>query len=315
MRHVNSFHHIPVLPTEVLEGLRPRPGGKYVDATIGGAGHAAAILTMSGPTGWLLGVDRDGAALTVARKRLAAFGARFELRHGTFDRLAEWLPAESCDGVLFDLGVSSPQLDQPERGFSFQADGPLDMRMDPTQPVTAANVVHATPAEELERILAEFGEEPRARRLARAIDKERKVRPLTTTGQLAALIERVVPRTGGRHPATRTFQALRMVVNDELGQLRRGLEAALVVLRPGGRIAVITFQSLEVRVIKNFGDRHARDYDFSGTVDIPELRRPKEPALKWIHRRGIVPSQTELDRNPRARSAQLRVMEKAGHGT
>jgi 16S rRNA (cytosine1402-N4)-methyltransferase len=315
MRHVNSFHHIPVLQTEVLEGLKLRPGGKYVDATIGGGGHAVAILTMSGPTGWLLGVDRDGAAVTVARKRLAAFGARFELRHGTFDRLGEWLPAESCDGVLFDLGVSSPQLDQAERGFSFQADGPLDMRMDPTQPMTAADVVNATPVDELEKILAEFGEEPRARRLARAIEKERRVRPLTTTGQLAALIERVVPRTGGRHPATRAFQALRVMVNDELGQLRRGLEAALGVLRPGGRLAVITFQSLEVRAIKEFGDRHARAYEFTGEMDVPELRRPKTPALKWIHRRGIVPSQLELNRNPRARSAQLRVMEKTGHGT
>jgi 16S rRNA (cytosine1402-N4)-methyltransferase len=165
-----------------------------------------------------LGVDRDGTALRAAQERLAPFGGRFELRQGGFDRLADWVPPASCDGVMFDLGVSSPQLDHPERGFSFQTDGPLDMRMDPAQSLTAADVINTTPVEELERILAEFGEEPRARRLAREMEKQREVQPLRTTGQLAELVARVVPRTGGRHPATRVFQAIRMVVNDEIGQ-------------------------------------------------------------------------------------------------
>lgn len=313
---MNSYTHIPVLLTEVLEALRPRPGGRYVDGTLGGAGHAAAMLRASGPTGWLLGVDRDGAALEAARERLADFGGRYELRRGTFDRLAEWLPGESCDGVLFDLGVSSPQLDQAERGFSFQSEGPLDMRMDPTQPMTAAEVVNTAPVDELARWFWELGEEPGARRLARAIDEERQVRRMTTTRELAGLIERVSPRRGARlHPATRVFQALRMIVNDELGQLSRGLQAASHVLRPGGRLAVISFHSLEARMVKEFGRDRCRDYEYPGEVDIPELRRPRQPEMKWVARRAITASPSELMTNPRARSAQLRVLEKLSHGT
>ncbi len=312
---MNSFEHIPVLLTEVLEGLAPRDGGRYVDGTIGGAGHAIELLKASGPTGWLLGVDRDGAALRAARERLAPFAGRFELRQGTFDRLEEWLPPESCDGVLLDLGVSSPQLDEASRGFSFQADGPLDMRMDPGQPRTAAELVNSAPEEELERIFAEYGEEPRARRLARAVVEQRKVQSLTTTRQLAELIERAIPRGGARvHPATRAFQALRIAVNDELALLQRGLEAAARVLRPGGRLAVISFHSLEARIVKRFGAERTRDYDFEGEVDVPELRRPRPPGMRWIHRRAIQAGPAEVNRNPRARSAQLRVLEKLPHG-
>jgi 16S rRNA (cytosine1402-N4)-methyltransferase len=313
---VNSYTHIPVLLTEVLTALRPRPGGVYVDGTVGGGGHAAAILERSGPTGWLLGVDRDGVALRAAAERLAPFTGRFELRQGTFDRLGEWLPAASCDGVLLDLGVSSPQLDEAERGFSFHAEGPLDMRMDPGQALTAAEVVNTAPVEELERILRFFGEEPHARRLARLIDQERRVRPLTTTRQLAALIERAAPRRGSRiHPATRAFQALRLVVNDELGQLRRGLEAGSGLLRGGGRLAVISFHSLEARIVKQFGQERARDYEFPGEVDVPELRRPRVPELRWVHRRAVVAGAEEQAVNPRSRSAQLRVLEKISDGT
>lgn len=308
--------HSPVLWTEVLAALAPRPGGRYVDGTIGGAGHAAGILTASGPTGWLLGVDRDGAALAAAAERLAPFPGRFELRRGTFDRLGEWLEPESVDGVLLDLGVSSPQFDRPERGFSFQHDGPLDMRMDVSAGPTAADVINTAPVAELARIFAEYGEEPHARMLARRIELERNVRPLTTTTELAALIERAVPRRGARiHPATRVFQALRVHLNDEIGQLERGLPAAARVLRVGGRLAVISFHSLEARLVKRFGAARVRDYEFDGPVDVPALRRPKAPEFRWIERRAVTAAEAERMANPRSRSAQLRVLEKVGHGS
>jgi 16S rRNA (cytosine1402-N4)-methyltransferase len=297
--------------TEALAALNLRPGGRYVDGTIGGAGHAVGILRAIGDAGWLWGIDRDGAALKVAAERLEAFTGRFELRKGGFDRMAEWVPEGGADGVLLDLGVSSPQLDHAERGFSFQQEGPLDMRMDRDQALTAADVVNTTPVEELARVFAEYGEEPKAMRLARLIEEERRARPLRTTLDLARLVERAVPRRGARiHPATRVFQAVRMVVNDELGQLDRGLEAAFRVLKPGGRLAVITFQSLEARRVKQWGAARARDYDFDGEVDVPELRRPRLPTLRWVARRAVVAGEAEIAVNPRARSAQLRVLEK-----
>ena len=312
---MNSFTHNPVLLTEVLAGLAPRPGGRFVDGTLGGAGHAVAILTASGPTGWLLGIDRDGIALSAAAERLAGFAGRFELRHGPFDRLGEWVADGSCDGVLFDLGVSSPQLDEPARGFSFQADGPLDMRMDQTEGTTAADVVNTMSEDDLACLFSELGEEPRARRIAHEIERARRAQPFRTTGELAALVERVSPRAGARlHPATRVFQALRIHVNDELGQIARGLEAALRALRAGGRLAVITFHSLEARIVKEFGRIHTRDYDFPGEVDVPELRVPKVPALRWVERRAVVAGEEEMRSNPRARSAQLRVLERMPHG-
>jgi 16S rRNA (cytosine1402-N4)-methyltransferase len=242
---------------------------------------------------------------------LAAFAGRFELKRGNYAKLAEWLAPESSDGVLLDLGVSSPQLDWPERGFSFQQDGPLDMRMDPRQTLTAAQLVNEASADELTRIFRELGEEPEARRLARAIDSERRLRRFTTTRQLAELIEKTAPRHGKRvPPATRVFQALRMTVNDELGSLRQGLEAALRILKSGGRLVVITFHSLEDRVVKEFGRRHTRDYAVIGEVDVPELRHPVVPQLKWVSRKAIQPGEDELNANSRARSAQLRVLKK-----
>ena len=295
---------------EVLAALQPKPGGHYADGTLGGAGHAAAVLAASSPDGRLLACDRDGVAIQAATKRLAEFVGRFELRRGNYADLSEWIPAGSCDGCLLDLGVSSPQLDEAERGFSFQNDGPLDMRMDTRQPVTAATLLNAESAEEIAKIFWEYGDERESRRFARAIVHDRELRPFTTTRQLAELIERLSPRGGRKaHPATRVFQALRIAVNDEIGSLNRGLDGALKLLKPGGRLAVITFHSLEDRVVKLFGRERARDYTFDGK-DVPELRKPCVPQIKLISRKAIMPSELESSENPRSRSAQLRVMEK-----
>jgi 16S rRNA (cytosine1402-N4)-methyltransferase len=269
------------------------------------------MLARSSPTGWLSGCDRDGAAVEAARTRLAEFAGRFELRRGNFSELADWVPPGSCEGVLLDLGVSSPQLDHAERGFSFQQDGPLDMRMDSREPRTAADIVNTAEAEELAGIFWELGGERESRRFARAITHDRAARPFRTTRQLAELIERLSPRAGRRtHPATKIFQALRLAVNDEMGSLKRGLDGAVKILKPGGRLAVITFHSLEDRVVKEFGRERAREYTFAGEVDVPELRVPRTPELKWVNRSAVKPGEAELAENPRSRSAQLRVMEK-----
>lgn len=307
---MTEFKHKPVMMAEVLEALQPQPGGKYADGTLGGAGHAAAVLAASAPTGQLWACDRDGVALEAAAHRLGEFAGRFELRRGNYAELSEWIPAGSCDGVLLDLGVSSPQLDVAERGFSFQNDGPLDMRMDTRQPVTAATLLNTESAEEIARIFWEYGDERESRRFARAIVHDRETQPFTTTRQLAELIERLSPRGGRKaHPATRVFQALRIAVNDEIGSLERGLDGALKILKPGGRLAVITFHSLEDRVVKLFGRARARDYTFAG-IDVPELRAPRAPEIRLVSRKAIMPSDAELAENPRSRSAQLRVMEK-----
>jgi 16S rRNA (cytosine1402-N4)-methyltransferase len=296
---------------EVLDALKPRPGGRYADGTVGGAGHAAGVLSASSPTGWLYGCDRDGAAVEAARARLAEFAGRFEIRQGNFAELAGWIPAASCDGVLLDLGVSSPQLDSPGRGFSFQHEGPLDMRMDARQLLTAADLVNGASAGELARIFWEFGGERDSRRLASAIVKDRQRQKFETTGQLADLLERLTPRRGKKtHPATKIFQALRIAVNDEMGSLKPGLAAAVKILKPGGRLAVITFHSLEDRVVKDFARARARDYTVTGEVDVPELRVPGAPELKRVTRKAVKPGEAELVENPRSRSAQLRVFEK-----
>ena len=291
----------------------PKPGARIADGTVGGAGHACAILAASSPNGWLYGCDRDGAAVEAAPLRLneAGFAGRFEIRRGNYSELADWVPAGSCDGVLLDLGVSSPQLDDAERGFSFQNDGPLDMRMDLRQPLTAAGIANSWSEAELARVFWEYGDEPQSRRFARAIAQDREGRRFETTVQLASLIERLAPRHGKKkHPATRVFQALRMAVNDENRFLKSGLAAACTLLKPGGRLAVITFHSLEDRMVKEFGREQTRDYVFDGEVDVPELRRPCAPALKWIQRKSLPPGPAEIEQNPRARSAQLRALEK-----
>ena len=306
-----EFIHKPVLLTEVLQALQPRSGGRYADGTIGGANHSLAILEASSPDGWLYGCDRDATAIAAAAATLARFSGRFELRQMNFSELATWIPRESCDGALLDLGVSSAQLDQAGRGFSFQQTGPLDMRMDPRDSATAADLVNGLSEAELARIFFQYGQEPQGRRFAKAIVKERQAREFETTRQLSVLIERLSPRRGqARHPATLVFQALRIAVNDEWNSLRSGLAAALSILKPGGRLAVITFHSGEDRIVKEFGRQRARDYAFDGPMDLPELRRPAQPQLKWIYRKAIRPSDAEVKGNPRARSAQLRVMEK-----
>lgn len=305
-----EFQHKPVLLPEVLDGLRPRPGGIYADGTLGGAGHAEAILRASAPTGRLFGCDRDADAVAAATRRLAEFGGRFEIRRGNFAELSEWLGEASCDGVLLDLGVSSHQLDTAERGFSFR-DGPLDMRMDTRQSLTADELVNTASAEELATIFWELGDERDSRRIAKAIVHDRVSHPFTTTRQLADLIERLSPRAGRKtHPATRVFQALRLAVNDEIGSLKRGLDGAFRILKPGGRLAVITFHSLEDRAVKEFGRARTRDYTFPGGLDVPELRVPRAPEMTWVNRKAIKPGAAELAENPRSRSAQLRVLEK-----
>jgi 16S rRNA (cytosine1402-N4)-methyltransferase len=271
------------------------------------------MLAASSPTGRLYGCDRDGAAIEAARQKLAEFAGRFEIRQGNFASLAEWVPAESCDGVLLDLGVSSPQLDEAGRGFSFQQDGPLDMRMDLRQTVTAASLVNGTSAQELAKIFWKLGGERNARRFAQAIAREREHHQFETTRQLAELIEKLAPRYGRKsHPATKVFQAIRIAVNDEISSLLRGLAGALQILKSGGRLAVITFHSLEDRMVKDFGRALARDYTFTGEMDVPELRKPRAAELKWVQRKAIRPSEAEVAANPRSRSAQLRVMERVG---
>ena len=308
---MTEFIHEPVLLEEVLLALQPAAGRLYVDGTVGGGGHAEAILEASGPDGRLVGFDRDNWALAAAARRLKRFGDRLELHREPFAGLAKCLAKASCDGVLLDLGVSSPQLDEAERGFSFQVEGPLDMRMDRRQPVSAAQLVNELEAGELATIFWELGGERRSRRIARAIVEQRDMQRIETTLQLADTVERACPRRGARtHPATGVFQALRMAVNDELGQVQAGLDAAWSVLKPGGCLAVITFHSGEDRLVKQFSRRLAKPYTVRGDVDVPELREPREPLARELSRKAIKPSDAEVGRNPRSRSAQMRAMEK-----
>ncbi|HEV2453602.1 MAG TPA: 16S rRNA (cytosine(1402)-N(4))-methyltransferase RsmH [Verrucomicrobiae bacterium] len=309
---MSKFIHKTVMLAETLAALNPMPGGRYADGTIGGGGHAEKILDASSPTGWLSGFDRDGVAVEASREKLGSrFAGRFEIRRANFSEMSDFVPAGSCDGVILDLGMSSPQLDSAGRGFSFQSEGPLDMRMDDRQGLTAADLINSASADELADIFWKFGGERDSRRFARAIAHDRVRQKFVTTKQLAELIERLAPRAGKKtHPATKVFQALRIVVNDELGSLKRGLEAGFRILKPGGRLAVITFHSLEDRLVKEFGREKSRDYTFTGEVDAPEFRQPRAPEMKWVSRKAIMPGEIELEENPRSRSAQLRVLEK-----
>jgi 16S rRNA (cytosine1402-N4)-methyltransferase len=298
--------HVPVLLAETLEGLRVVEDGIYLDSTYGRGGHARAVLARLGPHGRLLVMDRDPDAIADAERELGR-DPRVAIRHATFAGLADWTQtAGGLDGVLFDLGVSSPQLDEPARGFSFQADGPLDMRMDPTRGVSAADWLNGAGEAEIADVLWRLGEERMSRRIARAIVAARAAAPLTTTRQLADLVAKTIGhRERNKHPATRTFQALRIHVNDELGELEQGLEAATRRLKPGGRLAVISFHSLEDRVVKRF---------IRGE-EAPRVRRglPKPdlaPSPLVAVGKAIFASEDEIAVNPRARSAVLRVAER-----
>jgi 16S rRNA (cytosine1402-N4)-methyltransferase len=303
--------HVPVLLAETLEGLRVVEDGIYLDGTYGRGGHARAVLARLGPHGRLLVMDRDPDAIADAESELGQ-DPRVAIRHAAFAGLADWEETSGgLDGVLFDLGVSSPQLDEPARGFSFQADGPLDMRMDPTRGVSAADWLAQAGEAEIADVLWRLGEERMSRRIARAIVAARSTAPLTTTRQLADLVAKTIGhRERNKHPATRTFQALRIHVNDELGQLEQGLEAATSRLKPGGRLAVISFHSLEDRVVKQF---------IRGE-EAPRVRRglpqpEAAPSALVAIGRAIFASDTETAANPRARSAVLRVAERrSGEG-
>ncbi|MCX7872562.1 MAG: 16S rRNA (cytosine(1402)-N(4))-methyltransferase RsmH [Verrucomicrobiae bacterium] len=305
------YIHRPVMLKETLAALQPRSGGRYFDGTLGGAGHARAILEASAPDGFLYGSDLDPRAIEEAKRRLEPFAGRWEIRQGNFYQMDEWVPQESCDGILLDLGVSSALLEDAQRGFSFERDGPLDMRMNPEFNLTAADVVNNFSADELESIFREFGDVEGARKIALEIVNARRTTPISSTVQLAKLIERTIGwRKKQIHPATLVFMALRIYVNDEFGSLKRGLDAALKTLKPGGRLAVITFHSGEDRIVKNFGREKAKNYTVIGEVDLPEFREPKKPELKIVYKKPAVPSLEEIRENPRARSAKLRVFEK-----
>lgn len=299
------------MPDEVLEWLQPKPGGVYLDGTLGGAGHAKLILEAA-PGVRLIGLDRDPAALAKAEAVLRAYANQVSLHHRTFDQAGEVLQdlgVESLDGMLLDLGVSSHQLDTPERGFSFRHDAPLDMRMNPTVGDTAADVVNQWEEQELSKIFFQYGEERYARRIARRIVERRQEEPLARTGELAELIRDAVP--GGRrpsriHPATRVFQALRIQVNQELEQVETGVARAIDLLRPGGRLVVISFHSLEDRIVKNLFREQAK-----GCICPPRLpvcQCNHRPKVKILTRKGIRATEAELEMNVRSRSAVLRAI-------
>lgn len=306
-----SLSHRPVLVSEVLAALAVRPDGCYVDATFGRGGHAAAILEKLGPTGSLLALDRDPAAAEWARAEFCN-EPRFQFVQSRFSELASIVTERRLcgrvDGVLLDLGVSSPQLDDPERGFSFSRNGALDMRMDPTSGSSATDWLNRIGEMELERILAEFGEERFHRRIARAIVAARRRAPITTTARLAEIVSLAIPtRQPGKHPATRVFQAVRIAVNDELNELRAVLPQTTQILAPGGRLAVIAFHSLEDRMVKRFMRERARGQELP--LDLPVVGIPEGISLRLIGRPSR-PADPEVMANPRARSAVLRVAER-----
>ncbi len=299
--------HVPVMREAVVRLLVPKPGGIYVDGTVGLGGHAAAILAAA-PDTRLIGIDRDPQALWYAAERLSQFGDRVTLVHGNYRDLAKILSdlgVGALDGFLLDLGLSSLQLDAPDRGFSFRADGPLDMRMDPTQGKSAADLVNEVSVEELARILRDYGEERFAGRIARAIVN---ARPIATTGELAEVVRRAIPRRFHERridPATRTFQALRIAVNDELRNLQDGLAAGFAALRPGGVIVVISFHSLEDRIVKRFFRGLATPH-YESLAPVP----PLPPQAEVLTKKPLRPSEKEIEENPRARSAKLRACRK-----
>ncbi len=309
MEEPESHYHRAIMVDEVVQYLQPEPGKRILDATVGGGGHSFAMLQRGAE---VIGFDRDPEALEEASERCEEFADQFvplQSCFGAIDPVLSEIGIGKLDGMLFDLGVSSHQLDTAGRGFSFQKDGPLDMRMDPTQGRTAADIINNSSPAELERIIREFGEENAARRIARAIaDILKSGKVIQTTRELAELIEKVNQRRGRQHPATKTFQALRIEVNEELEQLRRGLDAATKWLKPGGRLAVITFHSLEDRIVKQYLRELSQPM-----IDRPEWPEPKpnpKLAYKLITRKPVMARDEEVKANPRARSAKLRIAER-----
>ncbi|HLJ79913.1 MAG TPA: 16S rRNA (cytosine(1402)-N(4))-methyltransferase RsmH [Ktedonobacterales bacterium] len=306
--------HVTVLPAETLDWLAPHPGGRYLDGTLGGGGHTTLLLDRSAPSGRVLGIDADAAALGRVRERLAEAVAsgRLLLRQGNFAAMADIARAADfapVDSIVLDLGLSSDQLADRERGFSFAADAPLDMRFDRTRGQPAGDLVNTLDEAELADLLWRYGEERRSRPIARRIVEARRQRPIARTGEVAKLVAAVVHgRPGGIHPATRTFQALRIAVNDELGSLETALPAAIELLRPGGRLAVISFHSLEDRIVK-----HAFQAEERGCICPPELPAcvcGRSPRLRILTRHPVTAGPDEVARNPRSRSAKLRVAQR-----
>ncbi len=307
-------YHIPVLVNEITTALRCREGGIYVDGTVGGAGHAQAILEATAPGGILVGIDRDGNALREAKKRLADFSDRVSLIKGNFADIKDillGLGINKVDGILLDLGVSSHQLDAPERGFSFSQEAPLDMRMDQDRGMGAHTMVNTYPEEKLADIIWEYGEERMARRIARAIVFRRRSASIETTTELASVIASAMPARMKRlkiHPATRTFQAIRIAVNDELENLKRGINSGVEMLNSGGRLAIISFHSLEDRIVKEAFALAAKSCICP--VDLPVCVCGKQTQLKVIIRKPITAGEAEMAANPRSRSAKLRAAER-----
>ncbi len=311
---MEGFDHVTVLLRETVDALKPRRGGIYVDCTLGGAGHTRQLLDRLGGEGVVVGIDQDERAIANAQETLPGFRGQLTLVKRNFealDQILAELGISSVDGVLFDLGVSSPQLDEGERGFSYRFDAPLDMRMDRTKPFTAWDLVNNGDEEELAQIIWDYGEERWGKRIAQFIVAARQEGAIDTTGQLVDLIKRAIPakvRESGPHPAKRTFQALRIKVNDELGVLERALEKAIQVLAPGGRLAVISFHSLEDRIVKQLMARHVNPCVCPPKVPVCVCGR--RPDLRVITKKPILPSDDEIATNPRSRSAKLRVGEK-----
>ena len=307
--------HLPVMPAEVIETLAPLPGSLQIDATVGGGGHTERILEATSPDGRLLGLDADGAAIARVATRLDRFGDRLTLRQANFRELLTVAPEAgfaAVDGLLFDLGLSSFQLADRQRGFGFRAGGPLDMRFDASRGVAASELLATLDADELAALFRRYGEEPQARRIARAVVEARRTTPVATAEELAALVARVAPAPprGRRrvHPATRVFQALRIAVNEELDALQAGLAAAVELLRPGGRLVVLSYHSLEDRIVKRFFQVERR-----GCVCPPEAPVcvcGRAPRLRLVTRPSLVPTAAEIAANPRARSARLRAAER-----
>lgn len=308
-----QFHHVPIMLPEVMELLKPERGGLFVDGTLGGGGHSEGILSRLS-SGRLYGIDRDGNAIAAASARLAPFGDKFKAIRGNFFDMKELLMAEGVsgvDGILLDLGVSSHQLDTPERGFSYHEDAPLDMRMDDRAALSAYDVVNGYGVEELAGIIKDYGEERFAFRVANAIAREREKQPINSTVQLAEIIKSAIPaanRREGPHPARRTFQAIRIEVNGELAELGRAVESAHDLLNPGGVLAVITFHSLEDRIVK----QAFKKFENPCTCDprAPMCTCGKVPTAKILTKKPLAPGDEELEINPRSRSSKLRGIQK-----